>query len=244
MAEKRMINVLIVDDDEVACEEAKTDIAFYVDASHIYQAVNAVEMMRILSTVPIDLAFLDMEMPDTDGFAIADYLMNVQPKTEYVFLTGHTEFGAKSYEYEPIDFLCKPLNAIRLQKTFERFDRKQGNVQSQAQLAIETATGYVLVSPLDIRYISRDSRKTVIHCGDMEYTVTSSLGELEVIFADYHLIRCHQSFLIAMDRIAKLEKSSFGRTFSAVLNTGERIPVSREKYTQLRDILTRQGVIR
>jgi DNA-binding LytR/AlgR family response regulator len=244
MEEKRPINVLVVDDDAVAMVEAKQNIGFYVEENRIYMATNAVEMMRLLSTVPMDLAFLDMEMPDTDGFSIADYLTKVQPKTKYVFLTGHTELGAKSYEYEPIDFLCKPVNALRLQKTFERFDRLHGVTPREEQIAVETNTGYILVSPKEIRYISRDSRKTVIHCGAEEHTVKSTLTELEVIFADYDLIRCHQSFLLSLGHVTGAEKSAFGRTFSAVLDTGERVPVSREKYPQLREYLTRQGLIR
>lgn len=244
MTQKRPINVLIVDDDAVAIAEAKRYIALYVEEQRIYQASNAVEMMRLLSTVPMDLAFLDMEMPDIDGFTIADYLARVQPKTRYVFLTGHTELGAKSYEYEPIDFLCKPVNVVRLQKTFERFDRLRGTRPAQEQIAVESGNGLVLISPREIRYISRSSRKTVIHCAEESHIVKMPLSELEIMFADYDLVRCHQSFLIAMAHVASVEKSSFGRTYAAVLDTGEKIPVSRGQYLVLREKITEKGVIR
>ena len=98
MPEMRKINVLVVDDDTVAREEARRAIAFYVEKDRIRTASNVEEMMRALNEGPVDLAFLDMEMPDTDGFSVADYLMKSQPHTKYVFLTGHTELGAKSYE--------------------------------------------------------------------------------------------------------------------------------------------------
>lgn len=244
MKDKRAINVLIVDDDAVAIAEARRNIAFYVEDQRIYQASNAVEMMRLLSTVPMDLAFLDMEMPDIDGFSIADYLTKVQPKTKYVFLTGHTELGAKSYEYEPIDFLCKPANAIRLQKTFERFDKLRGSRPAQEQIAVETGNGLVLIPPQEIRYISRDSRKTVIHCGKEDYMVKMPLAELEMIFADYDLIRCHQSFLVSMKHVVSAEKSTFGRTYTAVLDTGAAVPVSRAKFLELKERITEKGVLR
>ena len=244
MTERRAVNVLIVDDDPVAMADARQNIAFYVEEKRIYQAANAVEMMRLLSTVPMDLAFLDMEMPDTDGFSVAEYLTKVQPRTRYVFLTGHTELGAKSYEFEPIDFLCKPVNAMRLQKTFERFDRLRGDRPAVEQIAVETAAGFVLVPPGEIRYISRDNRKAVIHCGQQSYAVKSSLAELEVIFADYDLIRCHQSFLLSLGHVVSVEKSSFGRTYAAVVDTGERVPVSRGRYEELKAHLALQVVIR
>jgi len=243
MTEKRAINVLIVDDDAISIGQAKQNIAFYVEEDHIYQARNAVEMMRLLSTVPMDLAFLDMEMPDIDGFSIADYLAKVQPKTKYAFLTGHTELGAKSYEYEPIDFLCKPVNVLRLQKTFERFDRSTGAKPAQEKIAVDTGDGLVLIPPHEIRYISRDSRKNVICCGDKSYAVKTPLSDLEIIFADYKLIRCHQSFLVALDHVVSAEKSTFGRTYTAILDTGDEIPVSRGRYPELWEKLTEKGII-
>jgi DNA-binding LytR/AlgR family response regulator len=240
MPEMRKINVLVVDDDTVAREEARRAIAFYVEKDRIRTASNVEEMMRALNEGPVDLAFLDMEMPDTDGFSVADYLMKSQPHTKYVFLTGHTELGAKSYEYEPLDFLCKPVNVMRLQKTFERFDRiKHGSAGEQ--IAVETASGFVLIAPEDIRYISRDSRKTVIHCGEKEYIASGTLAELELIFGDYGLFRCHQSFLLSLKHVVRAEKSGFGRTFSAVLDTGEEIPVSRHQFAGLREQLERRG---
>ncbi|MBR5947710.1 MAG: response regulator, partial [Clostridia bacterium] len=83
MNEQRKINVLIVDDDPVAAEAARSGSALFVDDKRIMTASDSVEMMRILTTTPIDLAFLDMEMPDTDGFTVADYLVKVQPKAKY-----------------------------------------------------------------------------------------------------------------------------------------------------------------
>ncbi len=243
MTEKRAINVLIVDDNAAAIAQAQQNIAFYVEEQRIYRATNAVEMMRMLSTIPMDLAFLDMEMPDIDGFSIADYLAKVQPKTRYVFLTGHTDLGAKSYEYEPLDFLCKPVNVLRLQKTFERFDRVNGARPAQEKIAVETGDGLILIPPQEIRYISRDSRKTVINCADKNYVVKMTLAELEIMFTDYHLIRCHQSFLLALDHVASVEKATFGRTYSAVLDTGDVIPVSRGHYPVLWERLTEKGVI-
>lgn len=243
MTEKRAINILIVDDDAAAIAQARQNIAFYVEEQRIYHASNAVEMMRLLTTIPMDLAFLDMEMPDIDGFSIADYLAKVQPKTRYVFLTGHTELGAKSYEYEPLDFLCKPVNALRLQKTFERFDRISGARPAQEKIAVETGEGLVLIPPQEIRYISRDNRKTVINCADKNYAVKMPLAELEIMFADYDLIRCHQSFLVALDHVASAEKAAFGRTYAAVLDTGDKIPVSRGRYPELWEKLTEKGVI-
>ncbi len=108
----------------------------------------------------MDLVFIDREMPDTDGFSIADYVRDIQPKAKCVFLTGHTELGAKSYEYEPLDFLCKPVDILRLRKTFDRYERtRSAGGPATEQIGIESTTGFVLLSPADILYITRENRK-------------------------------------------------------------------------------------
>lgn len=242
MMEKMRVNVLVIDDDPVALEQSRQKISIYAEPEKIYTAENVVEVMRLLQSIPMDLVFIDVEMPDADGFAIADYLSSAQPKASYVFLTGHTEMGAKSYDYEPLDFLCKPVSVLRLEKTFERFKKsRMANRSGREQIAVECTTGFVLIAPSDIWYITRESRKTVLYCREERYEVKNSLDELELIFADFPLFRCHQSYLVALPKVTGVTQASFGRTYWAALEDGRRIPVSRGKYAALRERLQKEG---
>lgn len=241
--EKIQANILIIDDEPASMEQSRQMIALYAEPGSIHTASNSVEVMRILQSVPVDLAFVDIEMPDNDGFTIAGYIQSTQPKAKYVFLTGHTELGAKSYDYEPLDFLCKPLNALRLQKAFQRFERSRAqNRDALEQIAVESASGFVLVSPAEIVYITRESRKTVLHCQKRSYVIKSTLDELELIFSDHGLFRCHQSYLVSLRQVAGVSQSDFGRTYWAVLKSGQRIPVSRGKYAAMQERLRESGV--
>ena len=242
MADKP-IQVLIVDDEPICLEQSRQKIALYVGEEHICTAQNAVEVMEILRNTAVDLAFVDVEMPDTDGFSIIEYLRSTQPGAKSVFLTGHTELGAKSYDYEPLDFLCKPLDALRLKKTFERFERSRSpGRQSREQVALEGASGFVLVSPCDILYIAREGRKAVIHCKTENHMVPYALDELETIFSDFGLFRIHQSYLVPLERIGRVMRSEFGKTYSATLTDGTQVPVSRGKYGALREHLAAEGI--
>ncbi|MBR1814567.1 MAG: response regulator transcription factor [Lachnospiraceae bacterium] len=242
MKTTRKIHVLIADDDETAREAARALVSFFVAPEGIYMAKNALDLMKILADISIDLAFLDMEMPDIDGFSVAEYLKRVQPKAQFVFLTGHAELGAKSYEYEPLDFLCKPVNALRMQKTFDRFDRTQTREEDTNRIGVETASGFELIAPQEIRFISRDNRKAVIHCGRNTYTTASTLSDLELLFSDYDLIRCHQSFLVSLRHVVSVQKSDFGRSFFAVVDTGEQVSVSRDHIALLKSSLEERGI--
>lgn len=241
--EKVQANILIVDDEPFSMEESRKNISMYAEESRIHTASNSVEVMRVLQSIPIDLAFVDIEMPDNDGFAIAGYIQSAQPGAKYVFLTGHTELGARSYDYEPLDFLCKPVNVLRLQKTFQRFEkaRAQGR-DAMEQIGIEGTGGFVLVSPAEILYITRESRKTIVCCEKNSYTVKNSLDELELIFSEYDLFRCHQSYLLSLRHVTGVVQSDFGQTYLAVLGNGQRIPVSRGKYGAMQEKLRERGV--
>lgn len=240
-ANAKLMRVLLIDDDSVALEQSRCKIALYVPEQFISTAQNSLEVMQLLKSETFQLVFIDVEMPDTDGFSVADYVHETPPNARYVFLTGHTELGAKSYEYEPLDFLCKPLDALRLKKTFERYEKSVGRFTSD-QLAVECANGFALLSPAEILYITRESRRTFIVGEGFRYAARSSLEELELMFGDYGLFRCHQSYLVALSRVKSVTQASFGKTYQAILANGEKIPVSRGRYAALREQLEHYGV--
>lgn len=236
--------VLIVDDEPAILEQSRRLIECFVAKKNIYCSTNAVETMRIIETQPIELAFLDIEMPDANGFSLSEYIHVHQPNVKVVFLTGHVELGAKSFDYEPFDFLSKPIDVIRLEKTFSRYEaikKKQDNVLGE-KVAIDTTSGFVLISPMEISYIAKENRKTIIHCKDKSYVVQYSLDVLEAIFSDYGMFRIHQSFIACLSQIISVSQADFGKTYYARLKDGNTIPVSRGKYAKLREYMTRQGV--
>lgn len=240
---KLQISVLIVDDEPASMEQSRKMISLYTEKNKIHTASNSVEVMRVLQSIPIDLVFVDIEMPDNDGFTIAGYIQSTQPRAKYVFLTGHTELGAKSYDYEPLDFLCKPVNALRLQKTFQRFEKtRMQNPGVMERIGIESTGGFVLIAPAEIMYITRENRKAVVYCEKQSYTARNSLDELELIFSEFDLFRCHQSYLVSLRHVVGATQSDFGRTYWAVLRNGQRVPVSRGKYAAMQKQMRDCGV--
>lgn len=237
------VKVLILDDDQTSLDHSKSAFLSYIPEANIYGATNTVEAMRILESRPVDMAFLDIEMPDTDGFSVAEYVHSTYPQIKVVFLTGHVELGAKSFDYEPFDFLSKPIDVMRLKKTLNRYEAAQKNLAVKNELvAVDTGTGLVLLSPDDILYIAKEQRKTVIHCIKQNYTVQYSLEEMEAIFEDYGLFRTHQSFLVPLSKIISVQPANFGKTYMAQLAGGTQVPMSRIQYGKLRGHLTANGI--
>jgi DNA-binding LytR/AlgR family response regulator len=236
------IKVLVLDDDKNSLRLSREAIGEFVLEEHIYCAENAIEAIRIMESKPINLAFIDIEMPDISGFSMAEYIKQSQSHIKYVFLTGHTDFGAESYDYEPFDFLTKPLNILRLKKTFERYENSCSSY-SKERIAIETDAGFILISPSEINYIVKDKRDIKIICtNNRTYLVHYTLDNLEVVFGEYGFFRAHQSYIIPLSKIASVLPSIFGKTYEAVLSDGEHVPVSRSRYPKLREYLASNGI--
>ncbi len=235
--------ILLVDDQPLAAEASLLAISHFVPETQIHYVSTAADAMTALKEKNFSLVFLDIDMPDTSGFSLAGYIESHHKGLPYVFLTGYANFAARSYDYEPLDFLTKPIDIVRLQKTFDRFHNRTGPAPAMEKVAIHTRQDYILIDPRDILYISREKRKNMICCRDgVVHPVTASLEELEVIFEDYGFFRCHQSYLIPLSAITSLRASAFGQTYEAVLNGSKVVPVSRNRFSGLRDALARKGI--
>ncbi len=235
--------IMILDDEPDALTQSREAMEQFVPSDRILTATDQSQALEYIGKGKVDLLFLDVEMPGLDGFTLADYIHKLRPELKYVFLTGHVELGAESYDYEPIGFLSKPIDVPRLRRTLERFRDSQEGDDSQRAVALETGgAGFALVAPADIRYIAREGRRTVIYCTGQVHQVKYTLEALETIFFGQGLFRIHKSMIVPLGRIALVQSADFGRTFQAVLDDGTSLPVSRRGYAKLREQLEGRGI--
>ena len=150
--------ILLVDDQPAAAADSVAALENYVDPDQILFARNAEQAVHILESRTVSLVFLDIEMPETDGFELAAYLEEHHKGIPYVFLTGHVDFAAESYDYEPVDFITKPVDVERLGRSFEKVSKKISADRAE-KVAVRTGQEYVMIKPRDIRYFYKERRK-------------------------------------------------------------------------------------
>lgn len=235
--------VLLVDDQPLAAENSIAALKQYVPEDMILFTDDPIHAQHLIDTMLVSLVFLDIEMPDVSGFKLAEHMETMKKGIPYVFLTGHADFALESYDYEPVDFLTKPVDLLRLEKTFERVNNWKRENSDCGKVAVRTGQDYVLVDPQEILYICKEKRKVWIRMKNgQEYQVALSVEELERIFVDYGFFRCHQSFLVSLTNIQRVYASKFGQTYEAELVGGVRVPVSRSKHARLREELEGLGI--
>lgn len=231
------IEILLLDDEEASLEYSRQVIAGLVPDSMIHTARTVEQALQILQTVQIRLAFLDIELTRSDGFTFCQYIHREYPRIKVAILTGHVELGAKSYDYEPFDFLVKPVDVLRVERTLRRFQQAQPS-PDPARIAIDTGSGLVLLNAKDILYISKSGNCCQVHClGGQEHRVSCTLDKLESMLDGQGFFRTHQSFLVPVEHIQQVRSTKFGNSYEVCLDQGSVIPVSRSKYSQLKDFL-------
>ncbi len=198
--------------------------------------------MDILKNEQIALAFLDVELRSSDGFTLCQYIRRSYPKVKVVILTGHVDLGAKSYDYEPFDFLVKPIDAMRLERAFSRFAQQQEESGS-SRLMIEISTGFALLSAEEIVYIVKNRNICEVHCTDGRvHKVSYALDKLESMLEGQGFFRTCQSYLVPVGRIRQVVSTKFGTSYEAHLDDNSVVPVSRTRYAKLKAFILQRNM--
>lgn len=240
------LKVLIVDDEPVCLEAIKTSLSSFSYISIVGEVLNGADVVKFLQKNEVDLIFLDIEIEDINGFELAKHINSYYPDILIVFLTGHVDFALKGYEYQPIDFLTKPLNILRLEQALSRVkDLKYNNrLKKEVKIGVHVEGGFEIINVNDISYIEKKGRKVYIVCEDGKtYNSRDSLQKLEGIFSDHAFFRSHQSFLVPFEKIKGIRIDDFKSSYLIQLkDKKEEVPLSREKYNELKDLLSQKGI--
>lgn len=241
------LNVLLVDDEQICLDTLKQALNTFSYINIIDELTDGRDVVKLLQKDIIDLIFLDIEMESINGFKLAKHIKSIHPNIMIIFLTGHVDFAINGYEYQPVDFLIKPVNLIRLEQALSKvMDLKYRKKEKiDTKIGINIKGGFEIINIDDILYIEKCGRKIFIVMKNGEkFSSSDSLQKLENIFTDYNFFRSHQSFLIPIDKIKSVHIDEFKRTYTLKIEYANDIllPLSRDKYSKLKELLLEKGM--
>jgi DNA-binding LytR/AlgR family response regulator len=216
----KAIRVLIVDDEEEARNLLERLILRIPDLEVIGKAASADEALEMAIDALPDLVFLDINMPEKDGFQLVDYFKKYMVSTRVVFVTAHAQFAINAVKVSAFDYLLKPVLMDQLKETILRYKAEKHHSDNDvkieqmiaksghpSKIKFNTRTGYILVSPLDILYCEADVNYTNIYFGSENHEiVTVNLGRVEEILAPYFFYRISRSILINRLYLTKADR--------------------------------------
>ncbi len=203
---------IIVDDEPLALEILETYLEKIPEIELLGTFSNGIEAMQFLKKQQVDLLLLDIEMPELTGIQLMKVLSD-PPKV--IFTTAYDQYAIKSYEFEAVDYLLKPVEFGRFLQAIEKAQKQialeNPNALSQTSpeasyFFIKTEHRIQRVEKSDILYIEGMKNYLRIVTKNNKFMTLLSFRKVQNLLSEENFMRVHKSFLVAINRIDCIER--------------------------------------
>jgi two-component system LytT family response regulator len=243
------LQIVIVDDEPLARAVVREYAAADPRVEIVAECGNGFEAVKAVAELKPDLVLLDVQMPKLDGFEVLELLGRDQA---VVFITAYDQYALRAFEVHAVDYLLKPFDAERFQAALARArERLRAKAPTDVEAIVRDArprSGYagrvlirdganVHVLPVDtIDYVEAQDDYVAYKSDGKQYLKDQTLAAVEASLDPARFVRVHRSFVLNIDRIAKVELYAKDSRI-AILRDGARLPVSRAGYARLQQLL-------
>ena len=243
------LRCLIVDDEAPARRLLREYLETLGDVEVVGECANGFEAVKAVAELAPDLIVLDVQMPKLSGFEVLE-LLGVEPPP-VIFVTAYDEYALRAFEVHAVDYLLKPYSPERLAAAVCRFRQGWRARASGAELR-RSASGAgiapaervliregsdIHVVPVErIDYVEAQDDYVSLQVGERRLRKQQTMSQLEAELDPGRFVRIHRSYLLNVDRLARLELYAKDSRV-AILRDGSRLPVSRAGYGRLRERL-------
>ena len=237
-----MLKVLIVDDEPLARENLRIMLADKDDIDIVGECANAIEAIGAVNKLHPDVVFLDIQMPRISGLEMVGMLDDAH-RPWIVFLTAFDSFAIAAFEEHAFDYLLKPIEACRLEKTLTRLRQEHENqniavLPEHAQpLKFIPCSGHsrIYLLPMDdVAFVSSRMSGVCVTGRDGKEGVTELT--LRTLESRTPLLRCHRQYLVNMSHLQEIRLEDNGQA-ELLLRGGLTVPVSRRYLRSLKEAI-------
>lgn len=235
-----MLSILIIDDEAPAREELRALLEPEADIAILGEAANAIEGLAAIQKLHPDVVFLDIQMPRISGLEMLSMLDKTHmPKV--VFVTAYDAYTLSAFEEHACDYLLKPVDPARLQKTLQWLRSGQAQPQRAAltppaqirQIPCYTRNRIILIPMQDVEYVQSSLSGVQVTCAQQTGQTELTLKTLEERTT---LLRCHRQYLVNPEQISEIELQEQGGA-EILTRSGRKVPVSRRYLRAVKDYL-------
>jgi two-component system LytT family response regulator len=252
------IRAVIVDDEPLARRRIRGLLAESGGVEVVAECANGREAIQAIEESPPDLLFLDIQMPEVDGFDVLRAI-GVGQVPVVIFVTAYDQFALRAFEAHALDYLLKPFDDERfetaLQRARERIRQQQGgdlDRQLRAllqevrgdrgylrRLVVPTGPRSVFVRTEEIDWIEADRNYIRLHVGGRTHLLRENLSRIESALDPAVFCRIHRSTIVNVDRIQAVE-SLFRGEYLVVLHDGTKLTSGRSYRAHLHAIMGKE----
>ena len=251
------IRTLIVDDEPLARRNLRVLLERDPQIEILEECRNGREAIKAINTLTPDLIFLDIQMPEMDGF---DVLARVGPEQiqAIIFVTAFDQYALKAFDVHALDYLLKPFDDERFTRALERAksqiaareinqlsdrllalleqrESERGSKRDErylTRLMIKASSRMMLLKVDEIDFIEADGNYAKLHVGRKTHLLREKMNDLEGRLDPAKFVRIHRSIIVNLDRIKELHPH-FNGDYVVVLEDGRQLRLSRTRREQL-----------
>ena len=249
------LKALIADDEPLARERLRLLMSSDNEVEIAGECRNGREVVAVLREKQVDVVFLDIKMPASDGFEIIEQI-GVSRMPVIVFVTAHNHYALKAFDVHALDYLTKPIEPERLQTTLalvkERISSKAALVAQEQlrsvfdslkqgpatekvfpkRLLVHNGTKDTLVAVADIEWIEAADYYSCLHVGGKNFLLREPIKQLATTLDPSMFVRVHRSAIVNIGHVREILRD--GRSEgSVVLQNGQRIKMSKVGWQSL-----------
>ena len=238
-----MIKTILIDDELSALKALENDIQQYCskDIQIISKCQGPIEGMKAIKKLNPQLVFLDVAMPQINGFEMLDLLGDID--FDLIFVTAHDQYAIEAFNISAVHYLLKPVNPDKLKLAVEKVKQKLsspfskshletllGNLQptvANKKIGLPTMEGYSFIPIEEIIYVQADGNYSVLHRNNVKpLFISRPLKDVQKLLSDDNFFRVHVSHLINKNHLEKYVRSDGGYV---VMVDGKNLSVARSK---------------
>ncbi len=245
----KALRTIVIDDERLAREELKFLLKDYHEIEIIEEAKNGAEGIEKIKTLKPDLVFLDISMPEMNGFEMLKQLDEI-PKV--IFVTAYDEYAINAFEVNALDYILKPVDPVRLEEAIKKLNQKEEDFTSQFEGVIPrneralTLSDSVFIKDGEkcwfielskIRMFESDGNYVKVYFDNFRPLVLRSLNSFEERLDPEFFFRANRKFIINIKWISHIE-NWFNGGLQVELKEGEKVEISRRQAIRFKEIMS------
>jgi two-component system LytT family response regulator len=233
------IRALVVDDEPLARASLSILLRRDPEIVLIGECGSGIEAAREIRRTRPDLLFLDVQMPECDGFDVLEMLGKDAPPA-IVFVTAYDQYALRAFEAGALDYLLKPFDNARFEVALARAKQRIGFAKDRGQkldrVAVKSSGEVNFIKISEIDWIEAADYYACLHVGTRSHLLRRTLAELEAELDSDVFCRVHRSSIVNLERVRGLQIGEDGE-YEVLLDNGARVRLSRRYRKQLQERL-------
>jgi two-component system LytT family response regulator len=252
----QMIRALIVDDEPLARERIRTLLESESDIEVVAECGDGLDAIALVERERPDLIFLDVQMPELDGFRVLEALTDAPSPPAVIFVTAYDKYALRAFEVHALDYLLKPFDRERFSRAVERARgavrrEKKGAMDERLlalladiktepkhleRLVIKSSGRVFFLKTEEIDWIEAASNYVRLYAGRESHLMRETMSALESKLDPKKFLRANRSAIVNIEKIKELHPLFRGE-YEIVLHTGARLTMGRAYREKLQELL-------